>query len=272
MTRTASATGFSSCWRRSARLTSACPRPGPSTARPDIDSPTWSTDSLSTARRRHAWIARGALSRAPTPATADAQVYRGKRVIMEGALASELAMLAWRALRLARADRRTRDFTFNTLRVALREVVAHFPVYRTYVDERSASPQDRRYVEWAVARALSRSRSSDARVFDFLRDALLGQAPERRPASAQPIASSPCDSQQFTSPVAAKGVEDTAFYTFNRLVVAQRGRRRPGAVRHQRARLPPIQRTMPRRRGRTRSSQARPTTTSAPRMCGPGST
>ncbi|MEP6701442.1 MAG: malto-oligosyltrehalose synthase, partial [Betaproteobacteria bacterium] len=95
--------------------------------------------------------------------------YRGKLAIMRGALAAELTMVANRALRLARADRRTRDFTFNVLRGAIEEVVAHFPVYRTYVTEEGASTEDHRYVDWAITRARRGALAVDASVYEFLR-------------------------------------------------------------------------------------------------------
>ncbi len=143
--------------------------------------------------------------------------YAGRRAIMEGALASELRVLTLRALRLARADRRTRDFTFNALREAIMEIVARFPVYRTYVDANGASEQDRRYIDWAVAHARAHSRVSDASVFEFLHRALLG-APGATPAIADALRDFAMRFQQFTAPVTAKGVEDTALYRFNRLV------------------------------------------------------
>ncbi len=99
-------------------------------------------------------------------------VYAAKRVILRNALASELNVLASQLARIAQADRRTRDFTLNTLRQALTEVIACFPVYRTYIAER-VSAQDRRYIEWAVARAKRRSQASDISIFDFVRGALL---------------------------------------------------------------------------------------------------
>ena len=52
---------------------------------------------------------------------------------MRHALASELTLLATALSRIARADRRTRDYSFNALRDALAEVAACMPVYRTYV-------------------------------------------------------------------------------------------------------------------------------------------
>ena len=144
--------------------------------------------------------------------------YRGKRLIMRSALAGELTVLANQLLRIARADRRTRDFTTNTLRQALEEVVACFPVYRTYIAER-VSPQDRRYVDWAVGRAKRRARSADASVFDFVKSALLAHAPE---AASEEFAAAyrafAMRFQQFTASVTAKGVEDTSVYVFNRLV------------------------------------------------------
>ena len=151
--------------------------------------------------------------------TFEQATYRGRRAIMEGALSSQLAMLSLRALRIARADRRTRDFTLNALREALKEIVARFPVYRTYVDENGASDQDRRYVDWAVGRAVARSRGGDAEILEFLHAVLLGSAPA--PASVETVRryrDFAMRFQQFTAPVAAKGVEDTAFYTFNPLV------------------------------------------------------
>lgn len=144
--------------------------------------------------------------------------YQGKHAIMRGALASELTVLASELLRIARADRRTRDYTFNTLRRALAEVAACMPVYRTYIAGKP-SAQDRRYVDWAVARATRRSRAADTSIFGFVRQALLGRAPSGAPRSLHAKALGfAMKFQQFTSPVTAKGVEDTAHYLYNRLV------------------------------------------------------
>jgi len=144
--------------------------------------------------------------------------YRGKRAITIGALASELTVLATELLRIARADRRTRDYTFYTLRSALAEVAACLPVYRTYIAEKP-SPQDRRYIDWAIAHATRRSRAADTTIFGFVRHVLLGAAPEGASAAlAARVLHFSIKFQQFTAPVAAKGVEDTAFYVFNRLV------------------------------------------------------
>jgi (1->4)-alpha-D-glucan 1-alpha-D-glucosylmutase len=146
-------------------------------------------------------------------------VRRSKRAIMRGPLAAELTMLAHRALRIARSDRRTRDFTFNVLRRAIQEIVARFPVYRTYVAEGSASAQDRHYIEWAVVRAQRTSRAADVSAFDFLRGLILGTPPADTTAEYEAqYRAFAMRFQQFTAPVAAKGDEDTALYQFNRLV------------------------------------------------------
>ncbi len=142
--------------------------------------------------------------------------YASRHEVMAGALAGELTVLANRLLRLARADTRTRDFTQQALRQALAAVAASFPVYRTYIVDRPA-PSDRRYVEWAVGQARARSRAADPSIFDFVRAALLGQAADGLAADALAFARR---FQQFTAPVAAKGIEDTAFYRFNRLLSA----------------------------------------------------
>ena len=142
----------------------------------------------------------------------------GRRAIMEGPLASELRVLTLRAVRLARADRRMRDFTFNALREAIMEIVARFPVYRTYVDANGPSAQDRHYIGWAVAHARAHSRVSDVSAFDFLHRALLGTPAAGDESAAPAYREFAMRFQQFTAPVAAKGVEDTALYRFHRLV------------------------------------------------------
>jgi (1->4)-alpha-D-glucan 1-alpha-D-glucosylmutase len=131
--------------------------------------------------------------------------YRGRRSVLRSALAAELGMLATELLRIARSDRATRDYTLNALRDALREVAASFPVYRTYIAG-APSAQDARYLDWAVARARSRSRAADVSVFDFVRAALAGMDGRTLPLALR--------FQQFSAAVAAKGVEDTAFYNW----------------------------------------------------------
>ena len=140
--------------------------------------------------------------------------YASRREVMTGALAGELTVLANRLLRLARADPRTRDFTQPALREALAAVAASFPVYRTYIVEEPTAA-DRRYIDWAVGRARARSRAADPGIFDFVHAALLGRAANGPTPEALAFARR---FQQFTAPVAAKGIEDTAFYRFNRLL------------------------------------------------------
>jgi len=142
---------------------------------------------------------------------------RNKRQVLRTALASELTMLTSRLARISRADRNTRDFTFTTLREGLADVIAAFPVYRTYIDDH-VGPVDRRYIDWAIQRARADSRAADVSVFDFLRDALTCELPTGSPALAATVRQFARRFQQLTSPVMAKGVEDTTFYVYNRLL------------------------------------------------------
>ncbi|HEY4373700.1 MAG TPA: malto-oligosyltrehalose synthase [Burkholderiales bacterium] len=143
--------------------------------------------------------------------------YRARRVVLRDLLASELTVLANQLRRIARADRRTRDYTFTSLRQALAEVIACYPVYRTYLTG-SVTEVDRRYIEWAVAGARRRSGAADTTVFDFVRAMLLCEIPAGcAPAAADAIRTFAAKMQQVTSPVMAKGIEDTSFYIYNRL-------------------------------------------------------
>src|SRR4029453_6751931 len=145
--------------------------------------------------------------------------YDSKRLVMRSSLAAEVEVLATQLDRIAQLDRRTADFTRAAIREAIREVIAGFPVYRTYVSHRGVSDEDRRIVNWAVNVARKRSAGVELSVFDFLRDVLLGERSEGKLESTRrAMLEFAMKFQQVTSPVAAKGVEDTALYRYNRLV------------------------------------------------------
>ena len=148
----------------------------------------------------------------------DELVYQCKRLIMRTALASELSVLATRLARIAAAGRQTCDFTLNGLRTALGEVVACFPVYRTYVVDGQAAADDRRHIEWAVAVARRRSQAADVSIYDFVRDVLTTDIGAGKGASYRDqVNAFAMKVQQFSAPVTAKGLEDTAFYRYHRL-------------------------------------------------------
>ena len=149
----------------------------------------------------------------------DMLMYERKKLIMKVALASELNVLANMLSRISDSDRHTRDFTLNNLRDAIKETVACFPVYRTYISGQVITQEDRMHVDWAVNLARKRTRTADVSVFDFLRDVMLSEhAGERTEYFQKAAAQFVMKLQQFTSPVTAKGLEDTAFYIYNRLI------------------------------------------------------
>ncbi|MBV8894122.1 MAG: malto-oligosyltrehalose synthase [Acidobacteria bacterium] len=141
--------------------------------------------------------------------------------IMLNEMASELNVLARDAARIARQNPRTADFTRNILQRALKEIVACFPVYRTYVDG-TAEPTaaDRRDIDWAVAQARRNESDLDTTVFDFLYRLLTTDlaAGPRSGFSRQSVVRFAMRVQQYSGPVMAKGLEDTAFYRYNRFV------------------------------------------------------
>jgi (1->4)-alpha-D-glucan 1-alpha-D-glucosylmutase len=145
--------------------------------------------------------------------------YRSRKLIVRVALASEVNVLANQIAKIALAKRRTCDFTLNGLRDALTEVVASFPVYRTYVTFSGASDTDARYIRSAITAAKWRSPAADTSIFDFVGDVLLTRIAEGQdPVYQNAVITCAMKFQQFSSPVMAKGVEDTAFYRYHRLV------------------------------------------------------
>lgn len=164
----------------------------------------------------------------------DDLLYDAKRLIMDTSMASELNVLAHMLNRISESNRKSRDFTLNSLRDVIVEVVACFPVYRTYVTEDGWSPEDRGSVERAIARARRRNPAMDPTIFDFFREVVLPRDPEDTPlpgARDRRVGYPPVDPaesaerlrfamkfQQYTGPVQAKGLEDTAFYRYNLLL------------------------------------------------------
>jgi (1->4)-alpha-D-glucan 1-alpha-D-glucosylmutase len=145
--------------------------------------------------------------------------YRSRKLIIRVALASELNVLADQLTRIALANRHTCDFTLNSLRDALTEVVASFPVYRTYVSASGVSESDARYIHAAIDSAKWRSPAGDTSVFDFISEVLLTRLGDgQNTAYRDAVLAFAMKFQQFTSPVMAKGLEDTAFYRYNRLI------------------------------------------------------
>lgn len=149
----------------------------------------------------------------------DELLHACKRLVIRSQLSGELTMLANMADAIAQADRHTRDFTLNGLRDALAELVAWFPVYRTYVGRETPSEQDRRHLARAVAQARHRAPAEEAAVYRFLWQLLLLEAPAlarngRRRAQALRFVRR---FQQYTGPVMAKALEDTALYRYHRL-------------------------------------------------------
>jgi (1->4)-alpha-D-glucan 1-alpha-D-glucosylmutase len=144
-------------------------------------------------------------------------VYECKRLVLQVSMAGEVTVLARRLDRISEQQRWSRDFTLESLGDALREVIACFPVYRTYIRECSLRPDqdDQQHIRKAIAAAKHRNPAVSESVFDFIQSVLLLEDPdgisdkdraERRLFVMR--------FQQLTAPVMAKGLEDTAFYRY----------------------------------------------------------
>ncbi|PYK40013.1 MAG: malto-oligosyltrehalose synthase [Verrucomicrobia bacterium] len=146
-------------------------------------------------------------------------VYAKKLLVMRLALANDVDVLGNMVDRLSEQNRWYRDFTLEALARAVRETIACFPVYRTYLAPgRPVRDEDRQVVERAVAAAKRRNPVIEESVFNFVRDILLFRFPENLDEEARAAHTDfVLKFQQATGPIMAKGVEDTAFYIYNRL-------------------------------------------------------
>jgi len=143
-----------------------------------------------------------------------------KRRVLETMLTSEFNVLVQLLARIAAGHYSTRDFSADSLRQALELYVLHFPVYRTYLTATFQSHNDRALIAETIAKARSEWFAADDGLFDFLRDALtLDLIAGKRPLHSKPrVRRFAFKVQQFTGPMMAKSLEDTAFYRYHRLL------------------------------------------------------
>jgi len=134
--------------------------------------------------------------------------------VMDQALGSDVNRLTSIFVEICESNRNQRDFTRIEIQRALREIAACFAIYRTYVvpDRDEITDEDRFYIEQAITCAKDNRTDVDPTLFDFIRDVLTLQVRGRKETEFV------LRFQQFTSPVMAKGVEDTAFYCYDRLI------------------------------------------------------
>jgi (1->4)-alpha-D-glucan 1-alpha-D-glucosylmutase len=144
----------------------------------------------------------------------DALVYSKKLAVEHEALGSDVNRLAQIFVEICENNRDRRDYTRAEIRRAIRDVAAGFAIYRTYViPQRSEiTEEDETAINSAVAIAKTRRTDIDPALFDFIGDVLTLR--ERGDLEGEFL----LRFQQFTSPVMAKGVEDTVFYCFNRMI------------------------------------------------------
>jgi (1->4)-alpha-D-glucan 1-alpha-D-glucosylmutase len=145
--------------------------------------------------------------------------YRSKKLVMHETMSGDINSLGHQLNRLSERNRHYRDFTLYSLISTLKEVIASFPVYRTYITASDpVSEHDQRYILEAVQQAKRRSPGIAGVMFDFVQRLLLKQTRTAGPEHCDARSRFIGKFQQITSPVAAKGIEDTALYVYNRLV------------------------------------------------------
>jgi (1->4)-alpha-D-glucan 1-alpha-D-glucosylmutase len=150
----------------------------------------------------------------------DEILIQAKRRVVSNILASEFTVLSRLLARIAAGHYTTRDYAAERLRAAFELFVLHFPVYRTYITPSGPSRGDRATINEAIAKARADWFGPDIGIFDFLRDALTLDliSAGRTGYSIARDRQFAFKAQQFTGPMLAKSLEDTAFYRYHRLL------------------------------------------------------
>jgi (1->4)-alpha-D-glucan 1-alpha-D-glucosylmutase len=154
------------------------------------------------------------------PPRLDPVLKDAKRRVLETLLTSEFTVLTRLLARIAGGHYSTRDYSADSLRQALELYVLHFPVYRTYLTSAGPSAHDRALISEAIEKARADWFAADEGIFEFLRDALtMDLIKPGGPAHSAPrVRRLALKVQQFTGPMMAKSLEDTAFYRYHRLL------------------------------------------------------
>jgi len=146
-------------------------------------------------------------------------LYEKKKLIMDSFMAGEVNVLGRSLNIISEQDRRFRDFTLNSIIEAIMDTIACFPVYRTYVNSSGVTERDANYIEGAISKAGRIRRDLPSSLFDFLRAVLMLECPRGYTDEQKgQWLEFTMRFQQITGPVMAKGLEDTVFYIYNRLV------------------------------------------------------
>jgi (1->4)-alpha-D-glucan 1-alpha-D-glucosylmutase len=136
-----------------------------------------------------------------------------KIAVEQEALGSDVNRLTTLFVDICESNRDQRDFTRAEIRRTIREVAACFSIYRTYVvpERNEIEEEDRKRINRAIDSARGNRADIDGALFDFMCDVL----------TLKVIGKTETEFvnrfEQFTAPVMAKGVEDTAYYCWNRL-------------------------------------------------------
>jgi (1->4)-alpha-D-glucan 1-alpha-D-glucosylmutase len=143
-----------------------------------------------------------------------------KRRVLETLLTSEFTVLTRLLARIAGGHYSTRDYSADSLRQALELYVLHFPVYRTYLTSAGPAAHDHALISATIEKARADWFAADEGIFDFLRDTLtMDLIKPDRPLRSEPrVRRFALKVQQFTGPLMAKSLEDTAFYRYHRLL------------------------------------------------------
>jgi (1->4)-alpha-D-glucan 1-alpha-D-glucosylmutase len=154
------------------------------------------------------------------PPRLDPVLKEAKRRVLETLLTSEFTVLTRLLARIAGGHYSTRDYSADSLRQALELYILHFPVYRTYLTATGPTAPDRALISETIEKARSEWFAADEGIFEFLRDTLTMDLikPGRAPHSVRRVRRFALKVQQFTGPVMAKSLEDTAFYRYHRLL------------------------------------------------------
>jgi len=146
------------------------------------------------------------------------QVYLNKKFIIERFFLGDVNNLAHLLKKITSRHRYGSDITFGSLKQALAEILAQFPVYRTYLDSEAVSEIDRRTIETVIERAGERN-PGNLKEINYVGQILLGEIEKFLPGDERlQWLHFAMRFQQLTGPLMAKGFEDTLMYVYNRLL------------------------------------------------------
>ena len=145
-------------------------------------------------------------------------VYEKKKYIIQKFMGGDIRYVANLFKKCAEAESIASIGTSQNIEDALIEIIAAFPVYRTYINSDKCTKTDRAYIRKAISLAVAKNPRLKQTINTVGKCMLCEGQGFQEQRNKNSVLNFIMKFQQLTGPAMAKGFEDTVLYCYNRLI------------------------------------------------------